>query len=350
MAAPCKRCKFVENSASAQPAATTLADHWLKQAREVLLNGLKDAKIDKEPQSLYEPIAYLLNLGGKRLRPLLALLGYSLYEQKLQEALPCALAVEVFHNFTLMHDDIMDKAPLRRGKLTVHTKYNVNTAILSGDAMMVQSYQHLQRMPAEQLPQLLSLFNKTALEVCEGQQYDMDFESQAAVTAEEYLEMIRLKTAVLLGCSLKMGAIAANAPANEADALYKFGVGIGVGFQLMDDWLDLYGNTQKVGKQVGGDVLSNKKTYLLIYAQQQLKGDNLKELNSLYSNTLFVAADKLKRVKALFAEAGAKEATRALAEKYFTESYSYLNNLPSASATAVAHLHNYTAGLAARDS
>ncbi|MBP7245354.1 MAG: polyprenyl synthetase family protein, partial [Bacteroidia bacterium] len=227
---------------------------------------LSQLDFPQQPESLYDPLRYMLSLGGKRIRPVLVLLANDLFSGKRENAMPAALAVEVFHNFTLLHDDIMDRAPLRRGKPTVHQKWNSNIAILSGDAMFVKSCQLITQTPISAMPAVMNLFLKTALEVCEGQQYDMDFESRNDIEIEEYLEMIKLKTAVLVGACLGIGAQIAGAKEEEVKHIYDFGVNLGIAFQLQDDILDVYGNEQKFGKQVGGDIIANKKTFLLLSA------------------------------------------------------------------------------------
>ncbi|MEK9604249.1 MAG: polyprenyl synthetase family protein, partial [Flavobacteriaceae bacterium] len=224
--------------------------------------ALEDFSEDKAPQNLYLPIQYLLDLGGKRIRPFLTLMAAESFGATPKDALGAALSVEVFHNFTLMHDDIMDKALLRRGRDTVHQKWDVNTAILSGDAMLIKSYQSLENYPVNIFQKLTCLLSKTALEVCEGQQYDMDFETNSNVSQEDYLEMIRLKTAVLVGCALKMGAIIGNASEKDQQAIYEFGIQLGLAFQLQDDYLDSFGDQATLGKKIGGDILEDKKTIL----------------------------------------------------------------------------------------
>src|SRR5690606_31980665 len=215
------------------------------------------------PKSLYDPLHYILSLGGKRIRPILTLAAAQMFSDNYKAAMPQSIAIEMFHNFSLIHDDIMDKAPLRRGKTTVHKKWNTNTAILSGDLLLIKAYEQLAQCKPNYLPEILHVFNKTATQVCEGQQFDMDFETAQTVTVNNYLEMIRLKTAVLLGCSLQIGAIIGAANQNDAQNCYTFGENLGIAFQLMDDYLDAFGNPEKFGKQVGGDILANKKTYLL---------------------------------------------------------------------------------------
>jgi geranylgeranyl diphosphate synthase, type II len=257
-------------------------------------------KYGSNPQSLYEPIRYLMGLGGKRLRPMLVMLAYSLYKKDAEKIVAYAAAVEAFHNFTLMHDDIMDKAPLRRGKATVHEKWNVNTAILSGDVMLVRVYDMFLPIEGEKLKQVLKAFNQCAAEVCEGQQWDMEFETKPKVTEAQYIEMIRLKTAVLLGFSLELGAILANAPQQDQLALREFGVNIGIGFQLKDDLLDVYADKKKFGKQVGGDIISNKKTFLLIKALEKAKGKQKKELLKWLEPKKFNPEKKVKAVTEIY--------------------------------------------------
>lgn len=250
----------------------------MKQYSERIEQALQGLSGPAEPRELYEPIRYMLSLGGKRLRPVLTLLGYELFREDSEKALPAALAVEVFHNFSLVHDDIMDNAPLRRGQPTVYKKWNSNIAILSGDVMLVQAYQLLAKLDPKVLPEALQLFNHTAILVCEGQQRDMNFEQRSSVSMDEYLQMIEEKTAVLLGAALQLGAIAAEASSADAKALYDFGKNIGVAFQLQDDYLDAFGDPEKFGKQVGGDILSNKKTWLLIQALEKAKGADAQTL------------------------------------------------------------------------
>jgi geranylgeranyl diphosphate synthase type II len=254
----------------------------------------------KEPKELYLPIKYALDLGGKRLRPALLLLATDLFNGKTKEALNAALAIEIFHNFTLLHDDIMDNAPLRRNQPTVFKKWNTNIAILSGDVMFVDSIQFLAKSNPKYLSEILNLFNSTAIEVCEGQQLDMNFETTEAVSIDDYLKMIELKTAVLLAASLKIGAILADATKEDANHIYEFGKNLGIAFQLMDDILDLYGNPEKFGKQIGGDVIANKKTYLLLKAKELAKDDLKKELDFCLTSAVLDKASKVKRVTKIF--------------------------------------------------
>jgi geranylgeranyl diphosphate synthase, type II len=271
----------------------------------------------EHPPELYEPIRYLMALSGKRMRPLLVLLGSSLFSDEWQPFLKPAIAVEVFHNFTLMHDDIMDKAPLRRGKPTVHEKWNPNIAILSGDVMLVQAYDLLLNVPPTVLPEVLRAFNQCAAEVCEGQQIDMNFESRSQVREAEYLEMIRLKTAVLLGFSLKLGGILGGASAGNQALLKEFGENIGVGFQLKDDLLDVFGEQAKFGKQVGGDIIANKKTFLLIEALEKAGTQDRKELDYWLSQTNFDKEEKIKAVTAVYENLNIRKITEKKISEYF---------------------------------
>lgn len=250
----------------------------IKQLQQQVEKAIANINWVQEPTGLYQPIDYVLSLGGKRIRPVLTLLACKLFSDDEKQALSTALAVEVFHNFTLLHDDVMDRADTRRGKPTVHKKWNDNTAILSGDAMLIKAYQLLQQAPADKLPILLELFSKTAIEVCEGQQYDVDFENDLAVQLPQYIEMIRLKTAVLLAAALKMGAIIGGASQQDADALYHYGINLGLAFQLRDDYLDSFGDPAVFGKKIGGDICCNKKTFLMITALQTAGEEQRKEL------------------------------------------------------------------------
>ena len=250
----------------------------IKQLQQQVEKAIANINWVQEPTGLYQPIDYVLSLGGKRIRPVLTLLACKLFSDDEKQALSTALAVEVFHNFTLLHDDVMDRADTRRGKPTVHKKWNDNTAILSGDAMLIKAYQLLQQAPADKLPVLLDLFSKTAIEVCEGQQYDVDFENDLAVQLPQYIEMIRLKTAVLLAAALKMGAIIGGASQQDADALYHYAINLGLAFQLRDDYLDSFGDPAVFGKKIGGDICCNKKTFLMITALQTASEEQRKEL------------------------------------------------------------------------
>jgi geranylgeranyl diphosphate synthase type II len=288
-----------------------------------------------QPKSLYEPIRYLMKLGGKRLRPMLVMLSYSIYKKDAEKIVSYAAAVEAFHNFTLMHDDIMDKAPLRRGKATVHEKWNVNTAILSGDVMLVRVYDMFLSLEGSKLNQVLRAFNQCAAEVCEGQQWDMEFESKIKVTEAQYIEMIRLKTAVLLGFSLELGAILADAPEADQIALREFGVNIGIGFQLKDDLLDVYADQKKFGKQVGGDIISNKKTFLLIMALEKAKGKQQKELKEWLSAKKFNAKKKVAAITGIYDALEIAELTEIKINQYFEKGFDRLKEVNSNNSTLV---------------
>nr|WP_026632011.1 polyprenyl synthetase family protein [Dyadobacter alkalitolerans] len=279
------------------------------------------------PAELYEPIRYIMSLGGKRFRPLLTLLAASIYSDQWENAVKPAMAVEVFHNFTLMHDDIMDQAPLRRGKLTVHEKWNANTAILSGDVMLIKAYDLLLDIPAEKLRRVLERFNKTAAEVCEGQQLDMNFETRWDVTEEEYLSMIRLKTSVLLGFALELGGIIGGADEESIQLLYSAGENMGIGFQLKDDLLDVYGDPDKFGKQVGGDIISNKKTFLLIEALSKADQESKAELDKWIGLADFDKQEKVAGVTAIYEKLGIRPFTEQKIQEYFTKGLSSLHAL-----------------------
>jgi len=252
------------------------------------------------PENLYEPVAYILQLGGKRLRPILALLSAEAFGKKPKKALGVALAIEVFHNFTLLHDDIMDQAPIRRGKQTVHKKWNVNTGILSGDVMLIKAYQYLEVYKPKVFKALIKVFSQTAKEVCEGQQYDMDFETRNDVALPEYLKMIKYKTSVLVAASLQMGALVAKASQEDQQKIYNFGISLGMAFQLQDDYLDTFGDAATFGKQIGGDILENKKTWLYLKTLEKADATDQKQLQALYSIIARDSTTKIKEVKALF--------------------------------------------------
>lgn len=286
-----------------------------------------DMQLDKKPKELYQPIRYILGLGGKRLRPLLALLSYGLYKNDPEQIISIVTGIEVFHNFTLMHDDIMDEAPLRRGHATVHKKWDEEIGILSGDVMLVKAYERLEQVQEDKVYKVLQGFNICATEVCEGQQLDMDFESMELVNEQDYLEMIRLKTAVLLGFSMELGAILADAPENHRDLLKDFGVNIGLGFQLKDDLLDVYGEQSKFGKQVGGDIISNKKTYLLIKALEVSSPELQQELQQWLTKKDFNKREKVSAVTNIYNRLGIKDRTEKKMNKYFSAAYQALDQL-----------------------
>jgi geranylgeranyl diphosphate synthase, type II len=290
--------------------------------------SLKTYKLPSEPKGLYDPIAYILELGGKRLRPCLVLAACEACKHSYGEAEKAALAVELFHNFTLIHDDIMDEAPLRRGKATVHSKWNLNTGILSGDAMLILAYQQFAYYNPGLQAKLMALFSKTALEVCEGQEYDVAFEQLAAVSEGAYLKMIQFKTAVLVAAALKMGALIGSADAESAELFYDFGIALGTAFQIQDDYLDAFGDPETFGKQVGGDILENKKTYLVIKLQELGSIEQRKTLDHWFGTNADTASEeKVTVVKRLFTESGAAEATKKAVHAYTKESQHILSSL-----------------------
>lgn len=300
---------------------------YIEKQRRLFLDHLSKNSVQSPPHNLYEPIEYLLTLGGKRLRPILSIMAADCFNTSPKEALSAAMAVEVFHNFTLMHDDIMDAAPLRRGKATVHHKWNVNTAILSGDAMLIQAYQCLETYPPNIFNTLTRLLSQTALEVCEGQQYDIDFETRDDVSLEEYMTMITQKTAVLLGCALKMGAIVANASDSDSKSLYEFGVQLGIAFQLQDDYLDTFGDPALFGKQVGGDIIENKKTVLYHQSLALGSSEQQQQLHQLFSSTPKDSSQKIETVRKLFIETGSAKATQDMIREYTQKAYTHLDQL-----------------------
>ncbi len=269
------------------------------------------------PANLYNPVDYSLKMGGKRLRPVLLLLSYNLFSESVQQAIPAAIAIEMFHNFTLLHDDIMDKAEVRRNRPTVHKKFSENSAILSGDVMAFLSYKYLLECESNRLNDVMQLFTQTAMEVCEGQQLDMEFENRMDVPEEEYLEMIRLKTAVLLGCGLKAGALLADASNDLADRLYDFGLNLGLAFQLQDDLLDSFGTQKSFGKKIGGDILANKKTFLLIHALKNANGKLKTELINWLHTGIENPEVKIKGVLEIYNQLDIKEVTEKKIESYF---------------------------------
>ena len=287
----------------------------------------------REPYGLYAPIEYTLAAGGKRVRPQLAMIACQMFGGKDEDVLPAALALEVFHNFTLLHDDVMDKADVRRGRPTVHVKWNENTAILSGDQMLIEAYKLLSGVPADKLPKVLQLFNKMATEICEGQQYDVDFESQENVTVDDYLKMIRLKTSVLLANALQTGAYIAGADEQAQEALYQFGINIGLAFQIQDDILDVWGDPKTFGKAVGGDISCNKKTFVYLEAMRRLGDESSKELHYWYNQILEDNTEKIATVKGIFEALGVRAACENVVEEYTQSALELLKDLPQNEAT-----------------
>lgn len=294
---------------------------------EKINDYIKDLPLEKEPRGLYEPIRYILSLGGKRIRPVLMMMAYELWCDDSEKILPLAVALETFHNFTLLHDDVMDHADMRRGMPTVHKKWDENTAILSGDNMLVLAFRWMQQCPADKMPAVLKVFTDTAVEIDEGQQYDVDFESRDDVREEEYIEMIRLKTSVLLACAVKIGAIMAGAPEEDVENLYKFGEAIGLSFQLQDDYLDVYGDPKVFGKAIGGDITSNKKTYMLINAFNRAEGADKEELTRWITAKEFDREEKVKAVTAIYNKLGIDHMAKAKMEQYYTEAVAYLEKV-----------------------
>jgi len=304
-----------------------------EEITQLVSNELEQINWSRGPRGLYEPIRYVLSMGGKRIRPALTLMACNLFTEEVQPAINSALGLEIFHNFTLLHDDIMDRADVRRGQPTVHKKWDDNTAILSGDVMQIESYRFIAKTPVIYLKPVLDLFTQTAAEICEGQQYDVDFEKRQVVPAAEYLEMIRLKTAVLLGCALKTGAWIGGAGEEDAQLLYDFGINIGLAFQLKDDLLDVYGEEATFGKKIGGDILCNKKTYLLIHALELANGEDATELQKWLNITEpGLASEKIKIITSVYNKLGVKTICEDKMQYFFNkaianlEKVSVLNN------------------------
>jgi geranylgeranyl diphosphate synthase type II len=301
--------------------------HSIQQYQEFVLEFLNAQQQEREPKNLYEPIQYILGLGGKKMRPVLTLMSAEIFDADYVKALPAALAVEVFHNFSLVHDDIMDDAPLRRGNITVHEKWNINTGILSGDAMLILAYQYFEQYEPNIFRELAKLFSKTALEVCEGQQWDVDFETRSDVTIPEYLKMIEYKTAVLVAAAMKMGAIVAETSAENGDLIYDFGLNLGLAFQLQDDYLDAFGNPATFGKQIGGDIIENKKTYLYLKAIEFASAEEKAKLLQLFSVSLTENESKIEEVKTIFNATGATKATQQAIQDYTLMAFATLDKM-----------------------
>ena len=301
--------------------------HSINQYREFIADYLESQYETKEPKNLYDPIHYILGLGGKRMRPVLTLMSAEVFDADYKKALPAALAVEVFHNFSLIHDDIMDDAPLRRGNVTVHEKWNINTGILSGDAMLILAYQYFEKYEPAIFRELAMLFSKTALEVCEGQQWDVDFETRTDVSIPEYLKMIQYKTAVLVAAAMKMGAIIAETSEENANLIYDFGLNLGLAFQLQDDYLDAFGNPETFGKQVGGDIIENKKTYLYLKAIEFASKEQAQELTDLFSVQPEDNSNKIAAVKEIFVASGAAQETKNAIQDFTFKAFDTLQNI-----------------------
>ncbi len=299
----------------------------VEHLQELFLKYLKRELFTQSPVELYEPVNYILQLGGKRLRPVLLLMGANLFSEDIDHALPAALSIEIFHNFSLVHDDIMDEAPLRRGQPTVHTKYGQNAGILSGDVMLILTYQYLNQLKdPSKLPAILKIFNQLAVEVCEGQQYDMNFETQESVEIAAYLKMIELKTSVLIAGGLKMGALIGGAGQEDANQLYEFGRNIGIAFQLQDDILDTFGDPEKFGKKVGGDIAQNKKTFLLLTSMEQAKGQDRLDLMAALSENMD-PTQKIKTVTGIYQKLNVQEQATELMENYLQKAFVHLDKV-----------------------
>jgi geranylgeranyl diphosphate synthase type II len=295
--------------------------------QQIISDYFATTTFEKEPLNLYRPVHYILSLGGKRMRPVLTLMAAEVFDADCKKALPAAIAVEMFHNFSLVHDDIMDDAPLRRGNETVHEKWGVNTGILSGDAMLILAYQYFEQYEPEVFRSLAKLFSKTAIEVCEGQQWDVDFENRNDVTIPEYLKMIEYKTAVLVGAAMKMGAIVAQTSKENCDYIYDFGLNLGLAFQLQDDYLDAFGDPATFGKQVGGDIIENKKTFLYLKAIENASNTGKQRLLQLFSQQGGDNDAKIESVKAIFKGTGADEATREAINDYTLKAFATLDKM-----------------------
>jgi len=296
------------------------------ELQEQFHSYLADNQFIKSPHGLYEPVNYIMSLGGKRLRPVLALLGNNLFSNMTAQAMPVAYSVEIFHNFSLLHDDIMDEAPLRRGKPTVHIKYGQNSGILSGDVMLIYGYESLMKLKNQTvIPEIISIYNQMAIDVCEGQQFDMEFEEREDVTIDEYIKMIGLKTAALIAASLKMGAIVGGAEKEDAENLSAFGYNIGVAFQLQDDILDTYGDPEKFGKKVGGDITQNKKTFLVIKTLEIANEESSSKLRALMSEETTNEVEKIKAVTTIFDENNIRVISEKLMEEYLAKAFHYLD-------------------------
>ncbi len=301
--------------------------HSVSVYQSFFVTYLENQIILKEPRNLYDPIQYILSLGGKRMRPVLTLMSAEIFDVSYEKALPAAMAVEVFHNFSLVHDDIMDDAPLRRGNVTVHEKWDTNTGILSGDAMLILAYQYFEKYEPKIFRKLAKLFSKTALEVCEGQQWDVDFETRTDVTIPEYLKMIEFKTAVLVAAAMKMGAIIAKTSKTNAKLIYEFGLNLGIAFQLQDDYLDAFGDPATFGKQVGGDIIENKKTFLFLKAMEFSNATLQARLLYLFTEYTDNVEAKIEEVKQIFNESGASQATQDAIKEFTQNAFDTLDKM-----------------------
>lgn len=300
----------------------------LQEIESIIQKSILSLDLSGEPKELYQPIEYIISIGGKRIRPRMCLLAYTLFSGKIgPEILNPAMALEIFHAFTLIHDDIMDKADMRRGQLTIHKKWCENIAILSGDVMSIKAYEYLAHTPSDKLPAVLKVFTTTAEQVCQGQQYDMNFEDEPVITMEDYISMIGLKTAVLIACSAKIGAIIGGADNSSAQALYDFAYKLGIAFQITDDYLDVYADPSVFGKNVGGDIINNKKSWLLVKSMKEAVGDDKDELYEILRLSPDMAEVKIRRMKALYEKLDIKKSTETEIEKYYKSAISSLQGL-----------------------
>ena len=299
----------------------------IKELQELVNSELANINFISKPEALYTPIEYTLSQGGKRIRPVLCLMAAQLFEAKINEIMQPALGLEIFHNFTLLHDDIMDNADVRRNQPTVHKKWNANAAILSGDAMMIKAYQYICKCDTAVLSKSINIFNEVALGVCEGQQYDMEFENRNDVTVDEYIEMIRLKTAILLAGSLKLGAVLAKASEKDADLLYDFGINIGLAFQLQDDYLDSFGDQKTFGKKIGGDIIANKKTFLLLTALKKAENEDKRNLNNWITVQACDEEEKVSAVKNIFSKLQVDKTSKEKMKEYYNQAIDCLSQV-----------------------
>ena len=315
----------------------------LSQLQEIFQKYLDENRFSNTPTELYEPVNYILSLGGKRLRPIMLLMAYNLFKEDIETALPAAFSIEVFHNFSLVHDDIMDKAPLRRGKLTVHKKYDENTGILSGDVMLIYAFKYLMQLEKHEATlEIIKLFNQIAIDVCEGQQFDMNFENRSEVTIDEYINMIGLKTAALLAGGMKMGAMIAGASESDAQHLYDFGKNVGIAFQLQDDILDTFGDPEKFGKKVGGDIAQNKKTYLALRAMELANNGLKTQLRNLFSEKLIDEELKIKKVTEIYHQLNIQDEANQVKESFLRAAFEALEKIevPESNKTVIKKLAN----------
>lgn len=299
----------------------------IKELEKIIAKNFDEISFDNEPVNLYKPINYILSIGGKRVRPILTLMAADLFEGSIEKAIKPAMAIEIFHNFSLLHDDLMDKSDTRRGNPTVHKKWNNNIAILSGDAMLIESYKYIAQVPDILLPEILNVFSNMAIDVCKGQQLDMDYEIREDVSQAEYLEMIRLKTGALIAYALKIGAILSGAKASDADLLYNYGINIGLAFQLKDDILDVYGDQNTFGKRIGEDIVNNKKTFLLIKALEISKPKQREELEKWIAKTDFDESEKIEAVKKIYEELNIKAISESMVQNYYLSALDCLSSI-----------------------